>query len=96
MSKHRQGEFLKFLRKIDKDTPKELDLHLIVDNYGSHKTTRVKQWLSKRSRFHMHFTLTSASWLNMVEEFFSKITNERIRRGVFKSVKELETGLKSL
>jgi len=94
MFKHRQGEFLKFLRKIDKETPKELDLHLIVDNYGSHKTARVKQWLSNRSRFHMHFTPTSASWLNMVERFFSELTTKRIRRGVFRSVKELEAAIK--
>lgn len=91
MPKHRQEEFLKFLRKINKETPKNLDLHLIVDNYGSHKTPKVRQWLSKHPRFKMHFTPTSASWLNMVERFFSELTTKRIRRGVFRSVKDLET-----
>ncbi len=90
MPKHRQEEFLKFLRKINKETPKNLDLHLIVDNYGSHKTPKVKQWLSNHPRIKMHFTPTSASWLNMVERFFSELTTKRIRRGVFRSVKDLE------
>lgn len=89
MPKHRQDEFLKFLRQIDAETPSGIDLHLIVDNYGSHKTKRVKEWLAKHSRFHMHFTPTSASWLNMVERFFSEITTKKIRRGVFKSVQTL-------
>ena len=89
MPKHRQDEFLKFLKKIDEETPSGIDLHLIVDNYGSHKTKRVKEWLAKHPRFHMHFTPTSASWLNMVERFFSEITTKRIRRGVFKSVQAL-------
>ena len=93
MPKHRQEEFLKFLRKINKETPKNLDLHLIVDNYGSHKTPKVKQWLSKHPRIKMHFTPTSASWLNMVERFFSELTTKRIRRGVFRSVKDLETAV---
>ena len=86
MPKHRQDEFLKFLKKIDRETPSSIDLHLIVDNYGSHKTKRVKEWLAKHPRFHMHLTPTSASWLNMVERFFSEITTKKIRRGVFKSV----------
>jgi len=89
MPKHRQDEFLKFLKKIDKETPSDIELHLIVDNYGSHKTKRVKEWLAKHPRFHMHFTPTSASWLNMVERFFSEITAKRIRRGIFKSVQAL-------
>ena len=89
MPKHRQDEFLKFLKKIDRETPPGIDLHLIVDNYGSHKTKRVKEWLMKHPRFHMHFTPTSASWLNMVERFFSEITTKKIRRGVFKSVQTL-------
>ncbi len=93
MPKHRQEEFLKFLRKINKETPKNLDLHLIVDNYGSHKTPKVRQWLSKHPHFKMHFTPTSASWLNMVERFFSELTTKRIRRGVFRSVKDLETAV---
>jgi transposase len=89
MPKHRQDEFLKFLKKIDRETPSGIDLHLIVDNYGSHKTKRVKEWLTKHPRFHMHFTPTSASWLNMVERFFSEITTKKIRRGIFKSVETL-------
>lgn len=90
MPKHRQNEFLKFLKKIDNETPVEMALHLIADNYGAHKTERVKSWLSRHPRFHMHFTPTSASWLNMVERFFSEITTKQIRRGVFRSTKELE------
>ena len=90
MPKHGQDEFLKFLKQIDKETPKELDLHLIVDNYGTHKTAKVTEWLSKHPRFHMHFTPTSSSWLNMVERFFAELTNKRIRRGIFTSVKQLE------
>ncbi|MDP1809271.1 MAG: IS630 family transposase [Actinomycetota bacterium] len=90
MPKHGQDEFLKFLKKIDKETPKELDLHLIADNYGTHKTAKITEWLSKHPRFHMHFTPTSSSWLNMVERFFGELTNKKIRRGVFTSVKQLE------
>ena len=93
MPKHRQVEFLKFLRKIDKDTPEKMDLHLIVDNYGSHKTIRVKKWLSAHPRFHLHFTPTSASWMNMVERFFSELTTKRIRRGIFRTVAELEEAI---
>jgi len=93
MAKHRQEEFLRFLKRIHQETPKELDLHLIVDNYGSHKTPRVKDWLAKRPRFHLHFTPTSASWLNGVESFFGQLTQKRIRRGIFKSVKELESAI---
>jgi transposase len=93
MPKHRQAEFLKFLKKIDNGTPEGMALHLIVDNYGSHKTANVKTWLSKHPRFHLHFTPTSASWMNMVERFFSELTNKWIRRGVFKSVKELEESI---
>ena len=90
MKRHRHQEFLRFLRKLDRATPKRLDLHLIVDNYAAHKTPEVKRWLKKHPRFHMHFTPTSASWLNQVERFFAEITRKRIRRGVFKSVPELE------
>ena len=89
MPKHRQGEFLKFLRQIDTETRPGMDLHLIVDNYGSHKTKRVNEWLARHPRFHMHFTPTSASWLDMVERFFSEITTKKIRRGVFASVQAL-------
>lgn len=87
--RHTHVEWLKFLRKIDRQTPKNKTLHLIADNYATHKHPTVQQWLSKHPRFHMHFTPTSASWLNMVERFFRDITTDRLRRGVFTSVKEL-------
>ena len=93
MSRHRQGEFLRFLKRIDRQTPAELDLHLILDNYATHKTPKVKRWLKAHARFNLHFTPTSASWLNMVERFFGLITEDRIRCGVFKSVAELETAI---
>jgi transposase len=87
--RHRHTEWLKFLRKIDRETPKDKTLHLIADNYATHKHPAVHEWLVKHPRFHMHFTPTSASWLNMVERFFRDITTERLRRGVFTSVPEL-------
>jgi transposase len=87
--RHRHTEWLKFLRKIDRETPKDKTLHLIADNYATHKHPAVLEWLTKHPRFHMHFTPTSASWLNMVERFFRDITTERLRRGVFTSVPEL-------
>lgn len=89
MARHRHQEWLKFLRQIDKETPSGLDLHLIVDNYATHKHPKVKAWLKRHRRFHIHFTPTSSSWLNLVERWFREITDKRIRRGVFKSVKEL-------
>lgn len=87
--RHTHAEWLKFLRKIDRQTPKDKTLHLIADNYATHKHPAVQQWLGKHPRFHMHFTPTSASWLNMVERFFRDITVNRLRRGVFTSVPEL-------
>lgn len=89
MPRHRHQEWLKFLRLIDKETPKDKELHLIVDNYATHKAPAVKAWLAKHPRFHVHFTPTSASWLNMVERFFRDLTTKRLRRGVFCSVPEL-------
>jgi transposase len=86
---HTHVEWLKFLRKIDRETPKDKTLHLIADNYATHKHPVVQDWLAKHPRFNMHFTPTSASWLNMVERFFRDITTERLRRGVFTSVPEL-------
>ena len=86
---HTHAEWLKFLKKIDRETPKNKTLHLIADNYATHKHPVVQDWLAKHPRFHMHFTPTSASWLNMVERFFRDITTERLRRGVFTSVPEL-------
>jgi len=90
MPRHRHREFLRFLKLIDQQIAEGLDLHLIVDNYATHKTPAVKRWLKAHPRFHLHFTPTSASWLNMVERFFAEITRNRIRRGAFKSVAELK------
>jgi transposase len=87
--RHRHEEFLKFLRKIDRETPRGMDLHLIVDNYGTHKHPNVVKWLEKHKRYHLHFIPTSSSWLNLVERWFGEITRKRIRRGVFHSVPEL-------
>ena len=89
MSRHRHQEWIKFLRQIDEQTPAELDLHLIADNYATHKHPKVLAWLKRHPRFHMHFTPTSSSWLNMVERWFRQITDERIRRGTFHSVQQL-------
>ena len=93
MPRHRHREFLRFLKLIDQKTAEGLDLHLIVDNYATHKTPAVKRWLKAHPRFHLHFTPTSASWLNMVERFFAEITRKRIRRGAFKSVAELKDAI---
>jgi transposase/DNA-binding CsgD family transcriptional regulator len=89
MPRHRHQEFIRFLAKIDDETPAELDLHLIVDNYSTHKHARVKSWMRRHPRFHLHFIPTSSSWLNMVERWFREITDKRIRRGSFGSVPEL-------
>lgn len=91
--RHTHVEWLKFLKKIDRETPKDKTLHLIADNYATHKHPVVQEWLVKHPRFVMHFTPTSASWLNMVERFFRDITTERLRRGVFTSVPELITAI---
>ena len=93
MPKHRHDEFLKFLKKLHRETDKALDIHLIVDNYATHKHPNVKAWLEQHPRFHMHFTPTSASWVNLVERFFRDITVDRIRRGVFRSVEDLKTAI---
>ena len=89
MPRHRHQEFIRFLQLIDTKTPSDLDVHLIVDNYGTHKHQRVKNWMKRHPRFHLHFIPTSSSWLNMVECWFSEITTKRIRRGSFKNVKDL-------
>ncbi len=86
---HRHTEWLTFLRQIDRETPKDKELHLVCDNYATHKHPNVQKWLGKHPRFHIHFTPTSASWLNMVERFFRDLTVDRLRRGVFRSVPEL-------
>jgi transposase len=93
LPRHRAKEFIRFLKKIDRVVAKHLDLHLIVDNYKTHKTAKVQAWLKKHPRFKLHFTPTSASWINLVERFFAEITGKRIRRGIFKSVAELEAAI---
>lgn len=94
-SRHRHQEFLKFLRYLDKQCPQTegQTIHLIVDNYATHNTLAVRKWLLRNPRFEMHFTPTGASWINQVERFFGLITTQRIRRGSFRSVKELETAI---
>ena len=89
MPRHRHQEFIRFLKRIDEQTPSDLDLHLIVDNYSTHKHPRVASWLKRHPRFQLHFIPTSSSWLNMVERWFREITDKRIRRGSFQSVPEL-------
>ena len=89
MPRHRHQEFLKFLKSMDQQIPADLDLHIIMDNYATHKHAKVNNWLKRHKRFHFHFTPTGSSWLNLVERFFAEITNKRIRRGTFKSVSEL-------
>lgn len=92
--RHRSAEFRKFLDTIDQSVPPRLDVHLILDNYGTHKTAMIRNWLAKRPRFHVHFTPTSASWINLVERWFAALTDKQIRRGTHRSVRELETAIK--
>jgi transposase len=89
LSRHRSEDFIRFLRRIDRETPTDLALHLIVDNSSTHKSPPVKRWLARHNRFHFHFTPTSSSWLNMVERWFGEISQKRIRRGSFESVSQL-------
>jgi transposase len=91
--RHRAKEFIRFLKRIDRCVQRHLDVHLVLDNYSTHKTPAVKRWFAQHRRFHLHFTPTSASWLNLVERFFADITQKRIRRGAFRSVAELEDAI---
>ena len=91
--RHRHQEWIRFLKLIDEATPRDLDLHLIVDNYATHKHPNVQRWLRRHPRFHVHFTPTSSSWLNMVERFFRDLTQHRIRRGVFRDILDLITAI---
>ena len=91
--RHRAKEFIRFLKKIDRAVKKGIELHLIMDNYATHKTAAVKAWLARHPRFKVHFIPTSSSWLNLVERFFAEITGKRIRRGAFSSVAELEAAI---
>ena len=93
MQRHRHQEFIRFLNKINRETPKDRDVHLIVDNYAPHKHAKVKKWLERHPRFHFHFTPTSASWLNAVEGFFAKLTKRRLKRGVFHSIVDLQAAI---
>lgn len=93
MPRHRHQEWLQFLRLIDRETPADLDLHLIVDNYQTHKHPKVVAWLKRHPRFHVHFIPTSSSWLNLIERWFRELTEKRVRRGVFKSVLQLVQAL---
>ena len=88
---HTHKEWLGFLKQLDRDTDKALDLHIILDNYATHKQPTVMAWLAKHPRIHLHFTPTSSSWLNVIERWFRYLTEKQIRRGTFKSVKELES-----
>ena len=92
--RHRATEFLKFLRVIDDSVPAKLDIHLILDNYSTHKTPAVRRWLARHPRFHVHYTPTYTSWINLVESWFAVLTNRRIRRGSFRSTRQLEAEVK--
>jgi transposase len=93
--RHRHQEFLKFLKTVDAATPADLDLHLICDNYATHKTPAIRNWLIRHPRFHLHFTPTSSSWLNLVERWFAELTNRKLRRSSHRSIKELEADLRA-
>jgi transposase len=94
-ARHRAIEFKKFLTTINKTVPAELDVHLICDNYGTHKTPEVRAWLTKHPRFHMHFTPTSSSWLNLVERWFSELTTKKLQRGTHRSVRDLNKDIRT-
>ena len=92
--RHRSQEFRRFLDAIEANVPAGLDAHIVMDNYGTHKTASIRKWFAKRPHFHVHFTPTYGSWLNLVERWFAEITNKRIRRGIFRSVLELEKAIR--
>ena len=95
MGRHRAQEFRKFLDEVERNVPANLEVHVVMDNYGTHKTKLIRDWFAKRPRWHVHYTPTSASWLNQVERFFALLTERALRRGVFRSVGELETAIKA-
>ncbi len=95
MGRHRAREFRKFLEEVERYVPADLDIHVIMDNYGTHKTKLIRDWFLKRPRWHVHYTPTSASWLNQVERFFALLTERALKRGIFSSVRELETAIKT-
>lgn len=92
-ARHRSIEFRKFLDQIEDNVPADLDVHLVLDNYGTHKTPLIQRWLAKRPRFHLHFTPTSASWLNQVERWFAALPEKQLRRGVHRSTRALENAI---
>ena len=92
--RHRSQEFCQFLDLIQSQLPADLEVYIILDNYGTHKTALIRKWFAKRPRYHLHFAPTYGSWINLVERWFAKLTNERIRRGVFRCVKELEAAIR--
>lgn len=94
-ARHRAAEFLKFLREIERNVPADLDIHLVMDNYATHKTPAIRKWLARRPHWHVHFTPTSSSWVNQIERFFADITERQIRRGVHRSTTELENAIHS-
>ena len=93
--RHRAIEFRKFLNQLDREVPAEHEVHLILDNYATHKTPEIRRWLLRHPRFHLHFTPTSSSWLNLVERFFAELTTRLLRRGVHRSVAELEADIRT-
>ena len=93
--RHRTAEFLNFLKEIDAHVPEGLDVHVVMDNYATHKTPNIKAWLARRPHYHIHFTPTSASWINQVERWFAELTRKRLRRGVHTSVRQLESDIRS-
>jgi transposase len=93
LRRHRSTEFRHFLNQVDVAVPPDLDVHLILDNYATHKTSTIQRWLAQRPRYHLHFTPTSSSWLNLVERWFAALTEKQLRRGVFRSTRDLEQAI---
>ncbi|MHC2581978.1 transposase [Bradyrhizobium diazoefficiens] len=93
--RHRAIEFLKFLKEIDAQVPEGIDVHIVMDNYATHKTPKIKAWLARRPHYHVHFTPTSASWINQVERWFAELTRKQIQRGVHTSVRQLEADIRT-
>ena len=93
-ARHRQQEFVRFLDQIEASVPAGFEIHLVLDNYATHKTPKVAAWLKKRPRYHLHFTPTAGSWLNQIERWFAKITEQRLRRSAFHSVADLEKAIR--
>ena len=94
-ARHRAREFLSFLRTVEANVPTDLDVHLVMDNYATHKTPAIRDWFARHPRWHIHFTPTSASWLNQVERFFALLTEKQLRRGVHRSTRELEDAIRA-